>query len=318
MSIWRRKLKVTPEEIVRARKVSMMDLLLKLGFTWKEGQSKVSLRSPLRKEITPSFFVFKNTNTWYDFGADEGGDTIKFVMELKNCEFQEAVKKLCEGNFSTCDVQKSSSEELKKERIAKIAEANSLYAAAKETTDDLFIRRFFKEKGVMYYPEIGSVTLQHNGETYLAIPCPFPERVQSLECRSLSGERKTFGRKIPWLLKRDTREFLITESILDSLAGDVYFGCPSFSLCGLNGIPNVKWLEKIVTTYSPRKMLLALDNDSAGKEATEKAKEILKGNKVKVEMVKDHIKAGVKDLHKLLTAEPPAKNGKRAITIPAL
>jgi hypothetical protein len=45
MSIWRRKLKVTPEEIARARKVSMMDLLLKLGFTWKEGQNRVSLLS---------------------------------------------------------------------------------------------------------------------------------------------------------------------------------------------------------------------------------------------------------------------------------
>lgn len=318
MSIWRRKLKVTPEEIVRAKKVSMMDLLLKLGFTWKEGQSKVSLRSPLRKEITPSFFVFKNTNTWYDFGADEGGDTIKFVMKLKNCEFQEAVKELCQGNFPTCNVRKSSFEELKKERIAKIAEANSLYAAAKETSDELFIRRFFKEKGVTYYPQIGSVTLQHSGETYIAIPCPFPERIQSLECRSLSGERKTFGRKIPWLLKRNTHEFLITESILDSLAGDIYFGRLSLSLCALNGIPNVKWLDKIINTYFPRKMLLALDNDSAGKEATEKAKEILKGKKVKIEMVKDHIKAGVKDLHKLLTAESPVKNEKRVITIPTL
>jgi hypothetical protein len=234
-------------------------------------------------------------------------------MELKNCEFQEAVKKLCQGNFSTCDVQKSSFEELKRERIRKIAEANSLYVAAKERTDDLFVRRFFKEKGVMYYPEIGSVTLQHNGETYLAIPCPFPGRIQSLECRSVSGERKTFGRKIPWLLKRDTQEFLITESILDSLAGDVYFGRPSLSLCALNGTSNVKWVEKIADTYSPRKMLLALDNDSAGKEATEKAKEILRKKKVKVEMVKDHIKAEVKDLHKLLTAEPEAGNKRRAM-----
>jgi DNA primase len=103
---------------------------------------------------------------------------------------------------------------------------------------------------------------------------------------------------------------LVTESILDSLAGDIYFGRPSLSLCALNGIPNVKWLERIVDTYSPCKMLLALDNDSAGKEATEKAKEILKGKKVKIEMVKDHIKAGVKDLHKLLIAESPAKKKK--------
>ena len=318
MPIWKRKLKVTPEEIVKARKVSMIDVLLRFGFTWKEGQSRIALLSPLRKEATPSFFVFKNTNTWFDFGADEGGDTIKFVMRLKGCEFQEAVKTLCHGNFSTCDVQKSSSEELKNERIAKIAEANALYAAAKETTDELFIRRFFKEKEVRYYPEIRPVTLQHNRETYIAIPCPFPERVQSLECRSLPGERKTFGRKIPWILKRDTQEFLITESILDSLAGDVYFGRPSLSLCALNGIPNVKWLEQIVDTYSPRKMLLALDNDPGGREATEKAKEILKGKKVKVEIVKDHIKAGVKDLHKLLTRESGVRSNKRRTTIPAI
>jgi len=109
---------------------------------------------------------------------------------------------------------------------------------------------------------------------------------------------------------------LITESILDSLAGDVYFGRPSLSLCALNGIPNVKWLEQIVATYSPRKILLALDNDPAGKEATEKAKEILKGKKVKVEIVKDHINAGVKDLHKLLTAESDLMKEEKAFTIP--
>jgi hypothetical protein len=164
----------------------------------------------------------------------------------------------------------------------------------------------------MYYPEIGSVTLQHNGDTYLAIPCPFPGRIQSLECRSPSGERKTFGRKIPWLLRRDTREFLVTESILDSLAGDIYFGHISSSLCALNGISNVKWLETIIDAYAPRKMFLALDNDSAGKEATEKAREILKEKKVKVEIVKNHIEAGVKDLH-LLIAGPGVGNKGRAM-----
>jgi len=88
MPIWKRKLKVTPEEIVKARKVSMIDVLLRFGFTSKEGQSRVALLSPLRKETTPSFFVFKNTNTWFDFGTDEGGDTIKFIMSLENCGFQ--------------------------------------------------------------------------------------------------------------------------------------------------------------------------------------------------------------------------------------
>ncbi len=63
MSVWKRKSRVTPEEIARAKKVSMTDLLSRLGFTWKEGQSSVALRSPLRKETTPSFFVFKATNT---------------------------------------------------------------------------------------------------------------------------------------------------------------------------------------------------------------------------------------------------------------
>jgi len=277
MSISKRKLRVTPEEIARAKKVSMTDLLSRLGFTWKEGQTRVTLRSPLRKETNPSFFVFKETNTWYDFGADEGGDTIRFVMKLKDCGFQEAVAKLCDGNFSTCDPRRYTPEEMKNERIIKIAEANSLYEGAKGSSDELFIRRFFKEKGVRYYPQVGSVTLKHGEEIYIAIPCPFPGRIQSLECRSLSGERKTFGRKIPWILRRDTREFLVTESILDSLAGDIYFGALSSSLCALNGIPNVKWLQTIIAAYSPRKMFLALDNDSAGREATEKAREILKG-----------------------------------------
>jgi len=60
--------------------------------------------SPLKteKEATPSFWVYKETNSWYDFSLGEGGDVIHLYERLFNVSFQEAKKelgKLCTSKF---------------------------------------------------------------------------------------------------------------------------------------------------------------------------------------------------------------------------
>ena len=49
--------------------------------------------SPLREEKTASFFVNIKKNIFQDFGSD-GGDSIKLVMLLNHCGFQDACKTL--------------------------------------------------------------------------------------------------------------------------------------------------------------------------------------------------------------------------------
>ncbi|MDL2224013.1 toprim domain-containing protein [Bacteroidales bacterium OttesenSCG-928-M06] len=55
--------------------------------------------SPLRNDSNPSFKVDYDKNLWYDFGANEGGSIVDFVMTLENCSLAEALRKL-ENSFS--------------------------------------------------------------------------------------------------------------------------------------------------------------------------------------------------------------------------
>ena len=47
---------------------------------------------PFHHEKTPSFSVTPEKNMYYCFGCHEGGDTIKFVMEMEKVRFPEAIK----------------------------------------------------------------------------------------------------------------------------------------------------------------------------------------------------------------------------------
>lgn len=48
--------------------------------------------SPFRSERTPSFHVFPKTNTWYDFGTNEGGNAINFLQKQHDYNFSEALE----------------------------------------------------------------------------------------------------------------------------------------------------------------------------------------------------------------------------------
>ena len=49
---------------------------------------------PFHKEDTPSFTIYTDTNSYYCFGCNEGGDVIDFVMKTQNLNFIDAVKRL--------------------------------------------------------------------------------------------------------------------------------------------------------------------------------------------------------------------------------
>lgn len=60
------------------------------------GRHQMVCCSPLRNEKDPSFRIYVNQNSWWDYGAQVGGDTIDFVREWKNCDFNEAIDYLAD------------------------------------------------------------------------------------------------------------------------------------------------------------------------------------------------------------------------------
>jgi hypothetical protein len=66
------------------------------GHLRKFGEKYAGL-CPFHEERHPSFFIFPD-NHWYCFGAcGKGGDSIDFLMKLKNIGFLDAVKELTHG-----------------------------------------------------------------------------------------------------------------------------------------------------------------------------------------------------------------------------
>jgi DNA primase len=87
--------------------------------------------SPFRTERTPSFHVWPETQTWRDFGANEGGDVFKFVMKLENMDFGEAKRLLAEraGVALTPRNEKKTSTEAeeRRERLLQLNETAALF-----------------------------------------------------------------------------------------------------------------------------------------------------------------------------------------------
>lgn len=297
---------VNDRDIEEAKSKSLLDYLSQCGAEpQKISGDTVSFLSPLREETKPSFTVYQSSNTWYDFGTGDGGDIISFVMKHNSLEFLDAVRHL-NGATGISEVKavKKSLDAIRSARIEKNAEIKKIYSSLSKGDATVCVSKYFKEKGVNYHPEMGCIIYSYGGKKYIATPVPFPEKVQGLECRELGGEdRKTFGRKILWVFKRDPQRFLITESILDALAGEVLLADPNISLCALNGVGNVKWIKEFAEKYKPAEVYLAMDNDVPGQIAEEEAIRLLKlySPETRVSRVKEHINAGVKDLHKLLS-----------------
>jgi len=51
--------------------------------------------SPYREDgKSPSFRLYKETNSWYDFGRSEGGDVIALYQKIHDCDFKTALQGL--------------------------------------------------------------------------------------------------------------------------------------------------------------------------------------------------------------------------------
>lgn len=83
--------------LIREAKEVPIENLYTARFKRSGGRTLTAL-CPFHPEKTPSFTVFTDSNTFYCFGCNEGGDSITFYQKFCGMNFVEAVKRLTGKN----------------------------------------------------------------------------------------------------------------------------------------------------------------------------------------------------------------------------
>jgi len=292
--------------ILAARAANLCELVQQLTgqAPRRIGGGRFMFFSPLREEKNPSFTVSYHGGRWWwrDWGTNESGDVISFVEKYLDCSFKEAVQYITGEEWSSPPLPPppppppAALEEEKRD-------IQPFYEWLKSHSLHREVEMYFKKRGVDYHPEMGAVvyTQKSSGHRYVATPCPSPMHILGLECREIEGPgRITLGQKTLWWLPNKSDSVLVTESILDSLAGvEVLTFKKTPSLLALNGVGNVNQLKSL-EQVRPQEVWLALDADEPGRSAQRRAVEIVKSLGAKVVEVDIHLRCGVKDLHKVL------------------
>jgi DNA primase len=113
-------------ETIKA-KIDVADEIGVVVVLHKTGKSLKGL-CPLHNERTPSFYVFRETQTWHCFGCNEGGDIFTFVQKQQGLEFHEALLYLAEKagvpveEYRSGNVEEEREASAAKERLRKLNE----------------------------------------------------------------------------------------------------------------------------------------------------------------------------------------------------
>jgi len=95
----------------------------------KKAGKSFMCRSPFRRERTPSFSISQADQVWYDFGASEGGDAIRFIEKVENVDFLQALEIL--ADIAGMEIPKTKHEKISKTATEK-KDIFALHKAAQE------------------------------------------------------------------------------------------------------------------------------------------------------------------------------------------
>lgn len=155
---------MTTEEL---KKISMIDYLGSMGFvpeySMKNG-NEYWYNSPFRNEKKPSFKITVDKNTWYDFGAGQGGSIIDFVACFNRCSIREA--------FSILSVRQIKPISFKLENIPTYRKSDEVELRSIKKLNNKVLIGYLEERGIdieIAGRYIEEVYYRRNGTNYFTI-----------------------------------------------------------------------------------------------------------------------------------------------------
>ncbi|MDA9129094.1 DNA primase, partial [Candidatus Gracilibacteria bacterium] len=129
--------------------IDIVDLIGRYAKLKKTGANfKALCPFPGHSEKTPSFVVSPAKQIGYCFGCHKGGGPVKFIMDMENCEFREAVQML--GNITGREIQGFTENkekiQIKKNLYSLYKDATSYYKQSLERHPE--IKKYLSERGL--------------------------------------------------------------------------------------------------------------------------------------------------------------------------
>lgn len=247
---------------------------------------------PFHHEKTASFSVDRKNNIFTCFGCGETGDAITFVSKLKEVEPLEAAKILAE--MYRIDIDNCSKRQSIKDYL-------------KACIRDVGKTDYFKKRG-LNEETIKKCCLGYD-EKRKAVVLPYSSELRYYQTRSIvdkkfykptteeAGAEPLFNRNALWASEKEP--VFVVESPICALS-IIQCGANAVSLCGVGGTSKLVKDCKMKKPKTP--LVLCLDNDDAGKKATESlAKEL---DEARVAYVTYNIAKDCKDPNELLMKAP--------------
>ena len=273
-----------------ARNISIVKALEKLGhFPKKESEKEAWFLSPLRSETQASFKISKKRNRWYDHGQGIGGNVIDLIIIILNCSIKEALEFLNEQTPSFSFQQQPLF--IEKEHTINIIKTKKIEHPA--LIQYLNLRNISTVIARQYCKE---VWYSCNDKQYFAIG--LQNKLGGWELRNKFLKNCSSPKTYTYLNKSHNL-LIILEGMFDllSLAELQKEVSNSSDIIVLNTIAFIKDIEKYIHSYD--KVILYLDNDTAGRTATH----YLISNYVQI-TDKSYIYKNYKDLNEFLSYGP--------------
>ncbi|MBO2543596.1 toprim domain-containing protein [Salegentibacter sp. BDJ18] len=244
----------------KARNICIVKTLAKLGhFPSRKTEKEAWFLSPLRSETQASFSVSLVKNLWYDFGIGKGGSIIDLTMAMKSCTVNEALEYLKNDTVAFSFTPPKTAVRLRGVEIG-ILDIELIYLQG--LIDYLKSRNIPLDIGRKYCSQIWYGC---QGKRFFAIG--LQNHLGGWELRNkyfkTSSSPKTYC-----FIQNGSRQLIITEGIFDFLSlVTLEENLVQNSDCIiLNSLTFIKRMETLMPKYD--RVLLYLDNDTAGKKAT--------------------------------------------------
>ena len=226
-------------------------------------------KSPFREEKTASFKINGEDNAWYDHGIGKGGTIIDLVMMINNCDVSRALQILRSFQHYTVPVGATVQCPSKKKEqiiIRKITELSNQalidYVESRKIPIDI-AKRYVKEA---YY--------SINEKYYFSLA--FENDHEGYELRN-KYFKNCLAPKGMTTIDRNFSKVAVFEGFFDFLSYIAFFkALPNRNFVILNSL---SFLDGFIRKYFLRDVEIYFDNDDAGREATYKVIEEIKGSR---------------------------------------